>query len=353
MLPGGLFFKYMIISNLMNGMEEIFPLLYPLSLMEQQIVVLAYYWIGRLEDPRAEVERHKEFLKPLDFYSRIYISEDGINGQASASPEAAERYIDWMRGDPRFEGIVFKLHRHFEHPFPKKTVKYRRQLVALDRPVDFSRRGEKISPAEWKKELEAFLEKGSPKDTIWIDVRNAYEWEVGHFEGAELPPLETFREFPKYAEELKKRHDPKKVRVMMCCTGGIRCEFYSALLKEEGFEKVCQLDGGIIGYGLEEGSAHWKGKLFVFDDRMAVPLDPEGKAETIATCRFCQTPFDTIFNCAYTDCNALFIACPQCLKERVGCCSAACVDKGKETGRLRLFSETGKPFRKQRCGCSS
>lgn len=313
--------------------------------MEKNIVVLAYYWIGTLEDPRLEVEKHKEFLAPLDFYGRIYISEQGINGQASASLEAAEKYMAWMKADPRFAGMVFKTHAHFEHPFPRKTVKYRKQLVALDRPVDFSLRGEKLSPSAWRKEIEA--NRGSEEKAVWIDVRNAYEWEIGHFEGADLPPFETFREFPRYVEELKGRIDPKATKVMMYCTGGIRCEFYSALLREEGFEQVYQLDGGVIGYGLSEGTACWKGKLFVFDDRMAVPLDPNGvPAEPIAECRFCKTPFDTIFNCAHTDCNAFFIACKECLKEHEGCCSPSCIEEGKAKGRLRLYNETGKPFRK-------
>ncbi|HLB52916.1 MAG TPA: rhodanese-like domain-containing protein, partial [Chlamydiales bacterium] len=227
------------------------------------------------------------------------------------------------------------LHPANEHPFPKMTVKYRKQLVAMDCSVDFSKRGEAISPKEWKKKLEEKDER-----TLILDVRNTYESKVGHFEGAELPDLEQFRHFPEYAKKLKDLHGAD-APVMMYCTGGIRCEYYSALLKEEGFEKVYQLDGGVIQYGLEEGSKYWKGKLFVFDDRLVVPLDQEG--EVIATCRHCQNSCDVYHNCANMDCNELFICCIHCLKEHVGCCSEEC-----KSGRVRPYHEDGKPFRKMR-----
>ncbi|MBI3901314.1 MAG: rhodanese domain-containing protein, partial [Chlamydiia bacterium] len=216
--------------------------------------VLAYYVLTPIEDPALEVRRHKDFFQGRDFRGRIYISEEGINGQASGSQQAAQEYMEWLTQDLRFAEVHFKLHFANEHPFPKMTVKYRKQLVAIDSPVDFSMRGEPLSPKEWKKKLE---EKDSR--TLLLDVRNNYEWKVGHFEGAELPDLEQFRHFPEYARKLKDEYGAD-APVMMYCTGGIRCEYYSALLKQEGFEEVYQLDGGVIQYGLEEGSQPWKGK---------------------------------------------------------------------------------------------
>ena len=298
--------------------------------------VLAYYHIGPIDDPHAEVARHKEFFQNRDFRGRIYISEQGINGQASGAREAAAEFRAWLQGDPRFSGLDVKVHPAHEHAFPKMTVKYRRQLVAIDCEVDFSETGERVSPREWKKMLEE-----RDEDTLLLDVRNDYEWEVGRFEGAELPELETFRQFPLYAEELKRKRDPKKTSVMMYCTGGIRCEFYSAVLKKEGFEKVYQLEGGVIGYGLKEGSDHWKGKLFVFDDRLVVPISEE-KADPIAACKSCQSACDVYYNCANMDCNALFLCCPACLEKQRGCCSSSCI----EEGRVRPYQESAKPFRK-------
>lgn len=302
--------------------------------------VLAYYSIVNIDDPHAEVARHKEFFKDRDFTGRIYISEEGINGQSCGSLADAESYMAWMREDPRFQNIPFKIHSAKEHAFPKMTVKYRKQLVAIDCKVDFSDRGEHVSPEQWKKMLEERNE-----DTMVIDVRNDYEWKVGHFEGSELPKLETFRQFPEYAKKLKEERDPKKTAVMMYCTGGIRCEFFSAVLKKEGFEKVYQLDGGVINYGLQKGGEHWKGKLFVFDDRLVVPMDE--KSEAISTCKHCGTSNDVYYNCANMDCNELFLCCLECLKKHKGCCSCGCME-----GRVRPYHETAKPFRKK-CQISS
>ena len=139
----------------------------------------------------------------------------------------------------------------------------------------------------------------------------------------------------------------KKTKVMMCCTGGIRCELYSALLKQEGFEHVYQLDGGIIGYGLAVGDAHWKGKIFVFDDRLAVPIRADEKEQIcgiISHCLHCQGPSDVYYNCANMDCNALFLCCPTCAEKHAACCSAAC----QGAPRLRAYekSERPKPFRR-------
>lgn len=298
--------------------------------------VIAYYWIGKLENPQAEIGRQKDFFRSRDFRGRIYISEQGINGQSSGLASHAEEYIAWMRADSRFQEIDFKIQRFEEHVFPKMTVKYRRQLVAIDCEVDFSLRGDSVPPRKWKRMLEE-----KEDDTLLLDVRNEYEWKVGHFEGAELPELETFRQFPLYVKELKKKRDPKKTAVMMYCTGGIRCEFYSAVLKKEGFEKVYQLEGGVIGYGLKEGSEHWKGKLFVFDDRLVVDVSKETN-DPIASCKHCAISCDVYYNCANMDCNALFVCCLECLKRHRGCCHESCI----EEGRVRPYQESSKPFRK-------
>lgn len=299
--------------------------------------VLAFYHLVEIADPESEVARHQEFFRTRDLKSRIYLSEQGVNGQMSGSLAHAQEYMDWLRSDSRFSTVSFKIHPHFEHAFPKATIKYRRQLVAIDCEVDLAARGEPICSEQWKKMLEE-----RDEDTLVLDVRNDYEWKVGHFEGAELPTLETFRQFPQYAKQLKESRDPKKTRVLMYCTGGIRCEFYSAVMKREGFERIYQLDGGVIQYGLDEGQTHWKGKLFVFDDRLVVPISEE-KALPIATCLYCQIPYDVYYNCANMDCNELFVCCPECLKQHQGCCSNQCLQ-----GRVRPIREDAnpKPFRK-------
>jgi UPF0176 protein len=297
--------------------------------------ILAFYKFVSIEDPDREVKRLKEFFASCDLSCRIYLSHEGINGQMSAKKEDAERYMVWMRSDPRFADMSFKVDPSDHNVFPRVTVKHRRQLVALDHEVDLANRGEHLPPAKWKEMLE------SDESHVLVDVRNKYEWEVGHFEGAELPDASTFREFPEYARQLRERVDPRTTPVMMYCTGGIRCELYSALMKEEGFDKVYQLDGGVINYGHEEGGEHWKGKLFVFDDRMTTEV---GEAcGTISSCAHCGVSTDHYFNCADMDCNTLFLSCTACLKEQKGCCQKDC----QSADRLRPYEEgLAHPFRR-------
>ncbi len=298
--------------------------------------VVAFYFFGEIEEPQLEVKRHKEFLKPRDAKGRIYISEEGINAQMSAPEEDAIAYMAWIHKDPRFVKISFKVQTFKENTFPRMTIKYRKQLVALDQEVDLSKGGGHVSPEKWREMLE------SEEDYLVLDVRNDYEWKIGHFEGAEKPRLKTFREFPKYAQDLKKEHDPKKTKVMMYCTGGIRCELYSALMKDEGFDNVFQLEGGVLNYIEEEKGKHWKGKLFVFDDRLSVPVNEESN-EVIGECHHCKSNVDSLYNCANTRCNEFFVCCPTCLEAYKGCCQSLCM----ESPYLRPYQQgVHKPFRK-------
>lgn len=299
--------------------------------------VLAYYHFTKIDNPQQLITDHKTFFDGRNATGRIYISEEGINGQMSAIEEDALAYMAWMKTLPQFNNQVFKIHYYHENVFPRMTVKYRKQLAALDSSVDMEKTGEHVPPQKWREMLE------SKNKYLLLDVRNEYEWQLGRFEGAECPPCETFREFKQYADELKDRVDPKKTPVMMYCTGGIRCELYSSLLKEKGFDEVYQLDGGVINYGLKEGSDHWLGKLFVFDDRLSVPISNE-ETPVIGTCVHCNTGSESYYNCANMDCNKLFICCPNCLQEYNGCCGNVC----KSAPRLRPYHHQNphKPFRK-------
>lgn len=296
-------------------------------------VVLAFYHLVEIDDPDALVIKHKSFFKNRDSSCRIYISHEGINGQMSAEKNMALEYQDFLKKDPRFEKVVFKEELAERNVFPRQVVKKRKQLVALDCKVDLAKTGTHLSPKEWKERLE------KDKNFVLIDVRNDYESLIGYFEGAEKPPCQNFREFREYTEKLQQRVGSDK-EILMYCTGGIRCEFYSAYMKEKGFDKIFQLEGGVINYGHKEGSKHWKGKLFVFDDRMAVSISKEA-SETIAFCRFCKLATDTYYNCSNMDCNELFLACPDCITQLKGCCQESCLE-----GRVRPFDATrgNKPF---------
>lgn len=300
--------------------------------------VLAFYTFQTIEDPKAELALQKNYLEKLDATSRIYFSEEGINGQACLRRDHALQYIDWMHSRPEFKDLDFKVHEWHEQAFPRLTLKYRKHLVGRDQEVDLTQQGEHVEAKRWKEMLE------TEEDVLLLDIRNTYEWELGRFEGATLPPCETFREFEKYANELKSSHNPKEKKVMMYCTGGIRCEVYSALLRNKGFEKVYQLNGGIIKYGLEQGNDHWNGKLFVFDDRLSVPISDE-PAPVIGKCRLCGVPSESYYNCANIDCNCLFLCCLECIKASKGCCQTSC----KEAPRIRPVNHQNphKPFRRK------
>ncbi len=302
-------------------------------------LVVAFYQFVEIADPHAEVKRQKEYLLDKDVSGRIYLSEEGINAQMSGAEPDALAYIEWMKSDPRFADVHFKVQEHQENAFPRMTVKYREQLVALDRKVDLEMGGEHVSPDQWKKMLE------EEEDLLLLDVRNQYEYEVGHFKGAIAPGCDTFRTYSDAIRKLKEKVDPSQTKVMMYCTGGIRCELYSAVMKEEGFDHVYQLDGGVINYSEKEGGKHWDGKLFVFDDRLTVPVGDE--CATISRCHHCGEETDHYVNCANMDCNELFLCCQGCMEPQLGCCQESC----QQAERLRPFQDgIHKPFRRLRAG---
>lgn len=301
-----------------------------------EYLVLAFYHLVDLENPEQEVLEHKEFLKNRDVRSRIYISKQGINAQMSAEKRDAYAYMEWLSKRAKFQNIDYKIQAFHEHCFPRLTIKVRNELVALGHPVNINKRGNYLSPAEWKQALE------TEGDKVVIDVRNDYEWKLGRFEGADLLPCQTFREFKESVRELKKRIDEKKTKVLMYCTGGIRCEIFSSLLKEEGIDNIYQLHGGVIRYGEECGTKHWLGKLFVFDDRLAVPLNPNEESQVIGKCHHCGIDIENYYNCANMDCNELFLCCTACLEKFKGCCKDECL----HAKRVRPFQFSHRPFRK-------
>ncbi len=246
---------------------------------------------------------------------RIYVSREGINAQLSIHVSESLALFKWLRSHEVFRTIDFNIHTDDEHAFAKMTIKLRKNLVAHDLNLDFKKKGTYLTPEEWRKALD------SPEEhVVLVDVRNGYEWDVGHFEGAERPDYETFRDFPKYIEKLKMKYDHKKTKFLMFCTGGIRCEFFSPMMIEAGLENIYQLKGGVIKYGLEEGSKHWKGGLFVFDDRLVVKISDE----IISYCHLCDEKSSTYYNCANMDCNKLFLSCPKCVEKMQGCCCKPC-----------------------------
>ncbi len=297
--------------------------------------VILYYNFSEITEVERFCKEHKRFCKDMDLKGRIYISSEGINGTAAGTKEQMAAYKDYLCSLPGFEKTEFKTDESDYIPFAKLICKVREEIVSLH--VDDVRPengGNHLEPAEWRKVME------SGEDYVMIDVRNNYESKVGHFDGALTPDLDNFYDFPKWLEEA---NIPKDKKVLMYCTGGIRCEKFSVLMKEDGWDDVNQLHGGILNYAKEEEGKHFKGKCFVFDDRLIVPVDPKNLAP-IAQCEVTGKPADTYVNCANMECNKLFVCSEEGARLMEGCCSEEC--KQSEYCRPFDINNAFKPFRK-------
>ena len=274
----------------------------------EPLQVLLYYNYTPIADAEAFSVTHKEFCDSLGLRGRILIGEEGINGTVSGSESACQAYMAWFAEDERFKDTEFKIDPTDEHLFPKLSVRYRQEIVALGlgdedlHPRDLT--GRHLTPVEWREALKA----GVPgEDYVLIDVRNDYESDLGHFRGALKPPLENFRDFPDWVRE--NLADKKDKKILTYCTGGIRCEKFSGFLRQEGFEDVSQLHGGIIKYGKDEET---KGELFdglcyVFDKRISVEVNRTEDKRVVSCCAVTGESSVRYVNCALFSCNGRMI----------------------------------------------
>ena len=266
---------------------------------------------------------------------RVYISSEGINGTLGGSPEQIAAYKNYLLNLDGFEDTEFKTDKEDSVPFAKLICKVREEIVAIGvDKLDPKEGGNYLSPTDWRKVME------SGDDYVMIDVRNNYESRVGHFEGALKPDVENFYDFPGWLNETE---IPKDKKVLMYCTGGIRCEKFSVLMKKKGWDDVNQLHGGILTYAKEEGGEHFKGKCFVFDDRLVVPVN-RGDLQPIARCDITGNPADSYINCANMECNKLFVCSEEGAQIMEGCCSEEC--KASEFKRPFDPENAFRPFRK-------
>lgn len=298
---------------------------------------IAHYAIQPVDDPEKMVKDHKVFLKSIGAKGRIYISEEGINSQLSIHQSDLQAYVSHLK-ELGFSVEQLKKEPSDEHIFARLHVRYR-PLVDFKPLSELGKSGTFLTPSEWKKCLE------EESDIVLIDARNDYESELGYFKGAIKPQVPYFRDFIEWTEQLKKQVNPEKVKVLSYCTGGIRCEYYTPFLRKAGFKNVYHLKGGVIQYGLEYGNLHWKGRLFVFDDRLSISLAKEGQEdEIVGRCTHCNSPCDVQINCANMQCNRLFISCLTCRELNQGCCGKACMSQ--EGNRAPSLDSRPKPFRR-------
>jgi len=285
--------------------------------MDSPFTVILYYQFAAIDKPDDWVADHKRLCAGLGLMGRIYISDEGINGTLAGPPDAISKYKTALRSRPGFAQTEFKEDTCDRIPFARLIVKYRPEMVSLrvDENLDpQTEGGNRLEPAEWRKVIE------SGEEYVMIDVRNNYESRIGHFEGALCPDVDNFYDFPKWLEKSGIEKDKK---VLMYCTGGIRCEKFSVLMKKKGYRDVNQLHGGILNYAREEGGRHFLGKCFVFDDRLVVPVNPADQ-EPISHCEITGDPCDMYINCANMECNRLFICSRKGAELMEGACSEAC-----------------------------
>ncbi|KLV18564.1 putative rhodanese-related sulfurtransferase [Niallia circulans] len=281
--------------------------------------VLLYYKYVPIENPEELTKEHLAFCKELGLLGRILISHEGINGTVSGTVEQTDKYIEAMRQDPRFSDTIFKIDEADGHAFKKMHVRHKKELVnlSLEDDVDpLKLTGKHLKPAE-------FYEKMQDPDTIVIDARNDYEYDLGHFRGAIKPEIETFRELPQWIKENKDILEGKKI--LTYCTGGVRCEKFSGWLMKEGFEDVSQLDGGIVTYGKdpEVQGELWDGQCYVFDQRISVPVNQK---EHVIVGRdfFTGEPCERYVNCANPECNRKMLCSEENEEKYMRSCSHEC-----------------------------
>lgn len=296
---------------------------------------ISFYQYFFIEDPQAFRDAFYKELNALKVFGRIYVAQEGINAQISVPASNFEALKTYLYSIPALNGIRLNIAVDDDgKSFWVLKVKVREKIVAdgiEDPAFDMRNKGRYVNAEEFNRLTE-------DPDTIVIDMRNHYEFEVGHFDRAIEVPSDTFREQLPMAVNMMQEHRDKNI--IMYCTGGIRCEKASAYMLHNGFKNVFHLEGGIINYAnivKDKGLPNkFKGKNFVFDNRLGERISDE----VIATCHQCGEPADLHTNCRNEGCHLLFIQCEKCAAKYEGCCSTTCQEV------IHLPEETQKELRK-------
>jgi UPF0176 protein len=282
---------------------------------------ISFYKYHQIGDPAAFRDQLYLQLEKLGVLGRVYVAAEGINAQISVPGKNLEPFRQYLYSIDFLHGVRLNVAVEDDgKSFFKLKILVRKKIVADgldDSSFNVTNTGVHVNASEFNKLAE-------DPNTIIVDMRNHYESEVGHFKGAICPNVDTFREELQIVEDLIR--DQKDKKLLMYCTGGIRCEKASAWLKHIGLENVFQLEGGIIKYA-QDVKAHglenkFIGKNFVFDERLGERITND----IIAVCHQCGKPCDDHTNCKNDGCHLLFIQCKECEQEFNGCCSRECKD---------------------------
>jgi UPF0176 protein len=280
---------------------------------------ISFYRYFHIDDPKLFRDDLYRDLQVLKVFGRIYIASEGINAQVSVPSSNYEKLKAYLYSIPALDGLRLNIAVDDDgRSFWVLKIKIRDKIVAdgiADPAFDMSKKGKYV-------DAEGFNRLTRDPGTIVIDMRNHYEYEVGHFDNAIEIPSDTFREQLPMAVEMMQEHKDKNI--IMYCTGGIRCEKASAYMLHNGFQNVYHLEGGIINYARtvkeKELENKFTGKNFVFDNRLGERITED----IIAHCHQCGKPCDTHTNCKNEGCHLLFIQCAACAEKYNGCCSEEC-----------------------------
>jgi UPF0176 protein len=281
--------------------------------------VILYYKFVPVNDPEMTMRWQRELCLRLNLRGRIIISPHGINGTLGGELESLRQYKREMNASDIFRGIMYKWSKGTGREFPKLSVKVRSELVAFNKTGEVKvdkdgivGGGKHLKPEEVHK-----LIKKRGDEVVFFDGRNAYEAKVGRFKNAVVPSTETTRDFVSELES-GMYEDIKDKPVVTYCTGGIRCEILSVLMKNRGFNEVYQMDGGIVKYGEKYGDdGLWEGNLYIFDGRMNHKFSDHAK--DIGICMGCSGKTSNYENCDDRSCDCLMLLCEKCAAKSLNC----------------------------------
>ena len=280
--------------------------------------VILYYAFTPIADPTALMLWQKNLCETLNIKGRIIISEQGINGTLGGKMSDLKKYVKATKDYPGFNKIDFKWSAGTGNDFPKLKIKIKDELVLFGK-TDEIKVGEKgiigggihLRPEEVDK-----LVAERSEDVVFFDGRNSFEAKIGRFKDAVIANTSTTRDFIAELDSGKFDHLKNKA-VITYCTGGIRCEILSVLMKNRGFQEVYQIKGGIVRYGNKYGdTSHWEGSLFTFDDRLTIDFSNDVKM--LGTCKRCEAKTKSFRNCLNDNCHQLVLLCDDCYANHKG-----------------------------------
>jgi len=284
--------------------------------------IILFYTYTNIDQPHEIQSWQKQLCRDCNVTGRVLIATEGINATLGGTREAIDQYIAHMRESELFSDIVFKESEGSRDHFPRLQVLVRPHLVNLGVSFDeapLEDRGTHLSPDEAHQFIQERIVNQNDPNSMVFDARNNFESRIGTFENAHTPDIDHFRDLPEYIEQHPEEFHGKDV--LMYCTGGIRCERASALLKQKGLARnVYQLAGGIHAYTKRYPNGYFKGKNYVFDGRISVRITDD----VLTTCDTCNHTCDMYTNCINAPCNKHMIQCDVCREAYQNACSTEC-----------------------------